>query len=86
MNEIYNYIKNWGSNINVIYNLDGSISHLYWIFENKCFCVVEPHRGNDYTYLLRINRQETFDRWSNAEVEMFTKTAEEIILYLIEYI
>lgn len=86
MNEIYNYIKNWGSNVNIIYNQDNSISHLYWVFEDKCFCVVEPHNGNNYSYLLRINGQKTFDRWSNAEIEIFTNTADEIILYLIEHI
>lgn len=85
MNEIYDYVKNWGEDIDCIFNDDGSISHMYWAYENNYFCVVEPHSGNHFHYLLRINDKDSFDRWSIAETEIYTKNPREIILTLIEY-
>ena len=86
MNEILEYIKGWGEDIDMLFNDDGSISHIYWTFEDNYFCVCEPHCGNDFKYLLRVNNKETFDRWSNAEVEIYAKNPQQIILTLIEYI
>lgn len=32
-------------------------------------CVVIPHNGNHYQWLLRIGFKSTFDKWSDAEYE-----------------
>lgn len=84
MEEILKYINGWGENISAIG--EAEITHIYWEFENKYFCAVFPHSGNNYKYMLRINNKDTFDRWSVAEEEYFFKTAQEMILYMIEHI
>ena len=86
MNEILEYVKSWGDEIDTLFNDDGSISHIYWTFEKHYFCVTEPHSGNHYNYLLRVANKETFDRWSGAEVEIYAKNPQQIILTLIEYV
>lgn len=85
MNEIYNYVKNWGEDIDCLYDDNDNITHIYWSFEDNYFCVCEPHSGNDFKYLLRVNNKETFDRWNSAEVEIYTKNAEDIISELMQY-
>ena len=32
-------------------------------------CVVIPHKGNNFRWLLRIGFKSTFDKWGNAEYE-----------------
>ena len=32
-------------------------------------CIVIPHAGNDFKWLLRIGFKSTFDKWGNAEFE-----------------
>lgn len=32
-------------------------------------CVVIPHNGNHYQWLLRIGFKSTFDKWGNVEYE-----------------
>lgn len=85
MNDILEYVKGWGNNIDCLYD-DGEISHIYWEFEDRYFCAIGPHSGNHYHYMLRINDKETFDRWYNADLEIYAKDPQEIILYLIECI
>ena len=45
------------------------ITHIY--FRNKLltFCIIAPHEGNHYQYLLRSNARADFDRWSVAASE-----------------
>lgn len=85
MNEILEYVKGWGNNIDCLYD-DGEISHIYWEFEDRYFCVIEPHGGNNFHYMLRINDKTTFDRWGDADLEIYAKDPQEIILYLIKCI
>ena len=63
----------------VIKNLDGTLSHIY--AEKGCmyYCVVGPHAGNDFSYMLRRNPIVTFDRWSVVDLEDFYDSAEELL-------
>ena len=87
MDEILDYVKGWGHNIDCVYNdNDEGISHIYWEFEDRYFCAIEPHGGNNFHYMLRINDKATFDRWGDADLEIYAKDPQEIISYLIENI
>ena len=63
----------------VIKNLDGTLSHIY--AEKGCmyYCVVGPHEGNDFNYMLRRNPIVTFDRWSIVDLEDFYNSAEDLL-------
>ena len=50
MNEILEYVKGWGNNIDCVYD-DGEISHIYWEFEDRYFCAIVPHGGNNFHYM-----------------------------------
>lgn len=32
-------------------------------------CIVTPHNGNDFMFLVRVGYSETFDKWGNVEFE-----------------
>lgn len=36
-----------------------------------CACIMAPHKGTDYKWLLRIANCEGFDKWSSAQIEEF---------------
>lgn len=62
-----------------IKDMDGELSHIY--AEKGClyYCVVAPHTGNDFKYVLRRNPIVTFDRWSVADLEDFYNNAEDLL-------
>lgn len=33
--------------------------------------VTEPHEGNNYKWLVRANKHETFDKWGNADFQEY---------------
>ena len=49
----------------------GEITHIYMEDELLYYCIVAPHGGNGYKYMLRVNPKKTFDRWINADIEEF---------------
>ena len=62
-----------------IKDIDGCLSHIY--AEKGCmyYCVVAPHEGNDFSYMLRRNPIVTFDRWSTVDLENFYNSAEDLL-------
>lgn len=60
-------------------DLDGTLSHIYASKGVMYYCVVAPHSGNDFTYMLRRNAMCTFDRWSVVDLEDFYDSAEELL-------
>ena len=62
-----------------IKDLDGKLSHIY--AEKGCmyYCVISPHEGNDFSYMLRRNPIITFDRWSSVDLEDFYDDAEGLL-------
>ena len=62
-----------------IKDMDGYLSHIY--AEKGCmyYCVVAPHEGNDFSYMLRRNPIVTFDRWSITDLEDFYDSAEDLL-------
>lgn len=72
----------WLSGFNIkdtIKDMNGELSHIY--AEKGClyYCVVAPHKGNDFRYMLRRNPIITFDRWSIADLEDFYDSAEDLL-------
>lgn len=45
-----------------IKDLDGALSHIYASKGVMYYCVVAPHSGNHFTYMLRRKPIITFDR------------------------
>lgn len=62
-----------------IKDMDGCLSHIY--AEKGCmyYCIVAPHKGNHFNYMLRRNPIVTFDRWSIADLEDFYNSAEDLL-------
>ena len=62
-----------------IKDIDGWLSHIY--AEKGCmyYCIVAPHEGNNFSYMLRRNPIVTFDRWSIVDLEDFYNTAEKLL-------
>lgn len=62
-----------------IKDIDGSLSYIY--AEKGCmyYCIVSPHEGNHFSYMLRRNPIITFDGWSAADLEDFYNSAEDLL-------
>lgn len=72
----FEYADNCGSTIyfNKIYD-----KHQWYI------ALTEPHSGNHYKWMLRAEREDEFDRWSNASFEEFYDDVSDFISkYLIQ--
>lgn len=63
----------------IIRDDNGNISHIYAEKGLLYYCVVAPHSGNDFSYMLRRNAICTFDRWSMADLEDFYDSAEDLL-------
>jgi len=63
-------------------------SHVYYRSKNGKYmaCIVMPHSGTDYKYMLRIAKVEGFDRWSFADVEEYFDTFEDSKEYMDTYL
>lgn len=70
----------------------GSLKH--WDLVDSCYgiiyltsknqskliaCIVEPHDGNGFKWLLRVANFEDFDRWSLAEMQKYCSTFEDVV-------
>ena len=62
-----------------IKGMDSWLSHIY--AEKGCmyYCIVAPHEGNDFSYMLRRNPIITFDRWDIVDLEDFYDSAEDLL-------
>ena len=57
------------------------IKYIALYAEKGCMydCVVAPHKGNHFSYMLRRNPIITFDRWDVADLEDFYDSAEDLL-------
>lgn len=63
------------------YTLDGS-----YYLKNKLIlvCLVSPHSGTNYKYMLRADSIKEHDRWGNCDFEEFFDTKDNIDRVLLE--
>ena len=59
-------VENW--------ELKDSCDEIQWYYQSKLnddmiACVVIPHKGNYFRWLLRIGFKSTFNKWGDAEYE-----------------
>jgi hypothetical protein len=79
MGELISWLEEYGYNlISSLFDDDGHLTHLYFDRLSIIYCVIAPHSGNGYKYILRANSKITFDKWSNCEAEYKFDTIEEI--------
>jgi hypothetical protein len=79
MEELLRYLKEYGYELTDSLSDDsGDITHLFFERMNLIYCIIAPHSGNGYKYILRANSKITFDKWSNCEVEYKFDTIEEV--------
>lgn len=43
------------------------------------YCIIAPHSGNDYKWLLRLNATATLDRWSVCDIQLAFDNVEDLI-------
>ena len=67
------------------YNVDEEFYQYISKDKNYLACLMVPHKGTNWKYMIRINRFETFDRWSVAEIEEFFDTEQEALEFLNNY-
>ena len=88
MRNLYDfYIKEVCNDDNTLYkgasmigDLDKeNVDEIVWERNNILYNITSPHAGNDFTYLVRVNPRATFDKWSNADLEMEFNTCEEAV-------
>ena len=62
--------------IKLNFYLSEQIDEDNWYFhkENIVLCLTSPHKGTDFKWMLRADTKEEFDRWSNAQFEMYFNT------------
>ena len=65
--------------IDIFINDSGFVSHIYASKGVMFYLIVFPHIGNSFKYLLRRNPKNTFNRWTNADLEDLYDTAEELV-------
>ena len=75
------YKKRLGDTVEVFYTdkTKTDITHIYWKNEGICYCIIGPHNGNGYQYILRVNPEKTLDRWINADLQYYYRNIEGII-------
>lgn len=82
MNDILDFLnKSREVHITDIIKDDDKITHFYFECDDLYFCVIAPHSGNDYQFLLRVNPKKTFDRWSIADLQIPYRNAQILIGY-----
>lgn len=80
MKEVCNDNDNYYQGASAIGDLDsGFIDEIIWQRNNILYSITSPHEGNGFTYLVRINPQETFDKWGNADIELKFYNCDEAI-------
>lgn len=80
MREVHDNESNYYQGTSVIGDLDiGLVNEIVWQRNDILYSITSPHAGNDFTYLVRINPRETFDRWSNADIELKFFSCDEAI-------
>ena len=42
-------------------------------------CIITPHSGNNFNWLLRVANLEDFDRWSLAEMQKYCDTFDKAV-------
>ena len=61
---------------------NGLISHIYTKKDDLYFCIISPHEGNHFKFLLRANPVATFDRWGVCDFEKEFDNSKELVNYL----
>lgn len=83
LNDFYEKYKNniHFQKIDIITENDSTeITHMYWVDLDNflAYCLVAPHSGNHYKFMLRVNPIKTLDRWSVADIEEFYDTIDNV--------
>lgn len=85
METLKDFLKNWENTLTGASWLEdekGNITNLTWEWDNILYSITSPHKGNDFTYMLRVNPKVTFDKWGNADIEEFFDDIDELNYYL----
>ncbi len=84
IDQLYEKLFIWNKeNLTCIKNEEGDIQQIMWQYDNLMYCVTVPH--DEYNeYMLRINPKETFDRWHNADIEVYYTTLEDLCFDIFE--
>ena len=94
---LIDYISQIGSNLGYVTDAEAAsnvarlphdvqFTNIYWEINDLLFSITFPHQNNDYQYILRICPKKTFDRWSNAEIEVYYSDLDVSSLHLdLEY-
>lgn len=77
----HNYILNEYS---VLKDENNEITHIYFEDDLLYYCVIAPHEGNNYHYILRVNNKKTMDRWSVCDAQYIYLDPEAIVNELQE--
>lgn len=83
MNQLYErlYMRN-KENLSCVKEGE-DIYDIAWEYDNLLYNVTRSH--DEYTdYILRINPKATFDRWSNADIEVEYCTLEDLCFDIFE--
>lgn len=66
--------------------LDGYTHYFLSSYSKVLFaCIVAPHKGTDFKWMLRITNRENFDKWIYCQYEEFFDDPFEIIKILEEF-
>lgn len=85
MNEILDYLKKNKfefDDSSIIKDDNGSITHIYTGKWDLYYCIISPHSGNYYNYILMVNHKRTMDRWAVCDFEREFKNHKDLIDYL----
>lgn len=67
------------------YNIDEEFYQYNSKDKKYLACLMYPHSGTNWKYMVRINELKTFDRWALAEIEEFFDTEQEALDFLNNY-
>lgn len=71
-------------NLQLLEIIDGN----YYLKNEEMFvCLISPHEGTNYQYMLRADSIKGHDRWANCDFESFINenTMDEVLLDLEKY-
>ena len=84
LDQLYERLFIWKKeNLTCIKDKDDNIQQITWQYDNLMYSITAPH--DEYKdYMLRINPKETFDRWHNADIEVYYCTLEDLCFDIFE--
>ena len=71
--------------LDCVKNEFGHIKQITWCYDGLLYSITErTDREEPDDYMLRINPKKTFDRWSNADIEAFYCTLDDLCFDIFE--